>query len=177
MITDIQQPIVIIAEEGRSAEVVTRLARVGYDNALGYLEGGVEAWKAAGKETDHIEAITADELAKKVAAGLDGEIMDVRKPTEFLSQHVIGAINFPLDYINKNMNKLQRNEKLYLHCAGGYRSLIAASILKARGIHNLVDVENGWKAIAESTLPKTEHVCPTTMPQDLIDKAVEAVAH
>ena len=176
LITDIQQPIVIIAEEGRAEEVVTRLARVGYDNTLGYLEGGMDAWKAAGKETDSIQSITADELAIKMESGLEGTIVDVRKPTEYLSQHVIGATNFPLDYINKNMGRMDRNEKYYLHCAGGYRSLIAASILQARGYRNLVDVKNGWKAIEESAMPKTDHVCPTTMTQEVIDEAVAAVA-
>lgn len=176
LITDIKQPIVVIAPEGREEEVVTRLARVGYDNTLGYLEGGVEAWKAAGKETDSSERIDADELAKRMENGLDGTVLDVRKPTEYLSQHVVGATNFPLDYINKNMDKMSRSAKYYLHCLGGYRSLIAVSILKARGFHNIVDIRGGWKAIEESNVPKTEHVCPTTMAQETIDAAVAAVA-
>ena len=176
LLTDIKQPIVIIAPEGREEEVVTRLARVGYDHTLGYLKGGVEAWKAAGKETDQVTSITADELAEKMTNQLDGFVLDVRKPTEFLSQHVIGATNFPLDYINKNMDRLDRNETYYLHCLGGYRSMITASILQARGYRNLIDVKEGWKAIEESAVPKTEHVCPTKMAQEVIDEAVAAVA-
>ena len=175
LITDIKQEIVIIAPEGREEEVVTRLARVGYDNTLGYLEGGIEAWKAAGKETDSITSITADELATRLENGLDGTVMDVRKPTEYLSQHVVEATNFPLDYVNNNMNKLDREQTYYLHCLGGYRSMIMASILQARGFRNLVDIQKGWRAIEESAVPKTEHVCPTSMTQEVIDKAVEAV--
>ncbi len=175
LITDIQQPIVLIAPQGREEEAVTRLARVGYDNTIGYLEGGIEAWKAAGKETDSIESVTADELATRMDAGLDGTVLDVRKPTEFLSQHVIGATNFPLDYINRNFNRLDGNETYYLHCLGGYRSLITISILKARGYHNLVDITKGWKAIEESAVPKSDHVCPSTITQEVIDEAVTAV--
>lgn len=175
LITDIKQEIVIIAPKGRAEEVVTRLARVGYDNTLGYLEGGIEAWKAAGKETDSITSITAEELSKRMENGLDGTVMDVRKPTEYLSQHVVEATNFPLDYVNNNMNKLDREQTYYLHCLGGYRSMIMASILQARGYRNLVDIQKGWRAIEESAVPKTEHVCPTTITQEVIDKAVEAV--
>lgn len=175
LITDIKQPIVIVAPEGRADEVVTRLSRVGYDNTLGYLDGGLKAWKAAGKETDQVVATTAKDLAKEMDGEFDGEVLDVRKPTEYLSQHVVGATNFPLDYINSNMNKLGKNQKYYLHCLGGYRSLIATSILKARGYHNLVDILEGWRAIEDSAVPKTEHVCPTTIPQEVIDQAVSAV--
>lgn len=175
LITDIQQPIVLITPEGREEEVVTRLSRVGYDNTLGYLQGGIEAWLAAGKETDSIASITAEELAVQMQEGLQGTVVDVRKPTEFLSQHVIGATNFPLDYINKNMDRLDRNETYFLHCLGGYRSMITASILRARGYQKLVDVQKGWRAIEESNVPKTEHVCPTTIPQEVIDEAVSAV--
>jgi hydroxyacylglutathione hydrolase len=175
LITDIKQPIVIIAPEGRADEVVTRLSRVGYDNTLGYLEGGLKAWKEAGKETDSVFATNAADLANEMEGDFDGEVLDVRKPTEYLSQHVVGATNFPLDYINSNMNRLGKNQKYYLHCLGGYRSLIAISILKARGYHNLVDILEGWRAIEDSAVPKTEHVCPTTIPQEVIDQAVAAV--
>lgn len=174
LITDIKQPIVLITPEGREEEVVTRLARVGYDNTLGYLKGGLEAWKKAGKETDSITSMTTEQLAKKIEAG-EGTVLDVRKPTEFLSQHVNNATNFPLDYINRHMGKLNRNETYFLYCRSGYRSLVAASILQARGFQNLVDVENGWEAIEKSDVPKTDYVCPTTMTQEVIDKAVAAV--
>lgn len=175
LITDIKQPIVLITTEGQEEEAVTRLARVGYDNTLGYLKGGVAAWKAAGKETDFVESITADELAKRMETDLDGEVVDVRKPTEFLTQHVVGATNFPLDYINSNMNRLDRSKKYYIHCLGGYRSLITISILKARSYQNTVNILEGWHAIEESAVTKTEHVCPTTMAQKDIDAAVAAV--
>ena len=175
LITDIRQPIVLIAPEGREEEAVTRLARVGYDNTLGFLNGGIETWKAAGKETDSVESITAEELAIRLEEGLDGTVIDVRKPTEYLSQHVVGATNFPLDYINRHFNRLDRNETYYLHCLGGYRSLITASILKSRGYHNLVDIQEGWRAIEESAVPKTDYICPTTIEQEVIDEAVAAV--
>lgn len=175
LITDIRQPIVIIAPDGREEEAVTRLARVGYDNSLGYLQGGMEAWKNAGKETDFVDSVTAEDLANLMEDGLAGTVLDVRKPTEFLSQHVIGATNFPLDYINRNFNRLSHNETYYLHCQGGYRSMITVSILKSRGYHNIVDVRQGWKAIEQTTVPKTEYICPTTLEQEVLDEAVTAV--
>ncbi|MDX1684584.1 MAG: MBL fold metallo-hydrolase [Saprospiraceae bacterium] len=175
LITDIEQPIVIVAPEGREEEVVMRLSRVGYDNTLGYLKGGIEAWKEAGKEVDNVSGVTADELAEKMNGEIDGDILDVRKPTEYLSQHIKGAINFPLDYINSNMDRLEKDKKYFLHCLGGYRSMITASILKSRGYHDLVDIKEGWEAIEPSDIEKTEYVCPTTMDQEAIDKAVEAV--
>ena len=176
LIGDLKQPIVFLAEEGREEEVVTRLARVGYDNTLGYLKGGIEAWTAAGKETDFVDAITAEVFAKRLANGEVPTTLDVRKPTEFLSQHVTSAQNFPLDYINKNMNRLERSETYYLHCLGGYRSLIMASILKARGYHNLVDVIGGWRAIEVSGAPLSDYACPSTLSQETIDEAINAVA-
>ena len=177
LITDLRQPIVLVAPEGREEETVTRLARVGYDNTLGYLSGGFDSWKAAGKPMDTLDSISANELAREMAkGGLDGRVVDVRKPTEFLSHHVIGAANFPLDYVNTNMGRLDREEKYYLHCLGGYRSVIMGSILKARGYENLVDVLEGWRAIEESEIPKSDYSCPTTIPQEEIDAAIEAVA-
>ena len=175
LITDIKQPIVLIAPAGREEEVVTRLSRVGYDNTLGYLKGGIQAWQAAGYETDSIASITAEELAQVWEEGADGLVLDVRKPTEYLSQHLEEAENFPLDYINSNMDRLDRQQKYYLHCRSGYRSMVAASILKARGFHHLADVHKGWQALEKTTLPKTAYVCPTKMPQELIDQAVAEV--
>ncbi len=176
LIPDLQQPIVVIAPEGREEEAVTRLARVGYDNTLGYLKGGIEAWKAAGKELDRVESIPAEELERRFAQKLDGTLLDVRRPTEFLAQHVVGAVNFPLDYINRNMHRLQREGKYYIHCAGGYRSMITASILKSRGFHHVVDIQGGWKAIEQTDLPKTEYTCPTTIPQEVLDEAIAEVS-
>jgi hydroxyacylglutathione hydrolase len=176
LIPDLMQPIVIVAPVGQEEETVTRLARVGYDNTVGYLDGGFESWKNAGKPVDTMASITADELAKKIDNGLEGTVLDVRKPTEYLSQHIAGATNFPLDYVNLNMNKLDRNETYYLQCLGGYRSMIMASILRARGFENLVDITEGWRAIEVSEVPKTEYACPTTIPQEVIDAAIAEVA-
>ncbi|MCB0554341.1 MAG: MBL fold metallo-hydrolase [Phaeodactylibacter sp.] len=176
LITDLQQPIVFLTEEGREEEVVTRLARVGYDNTLGYLQGGVEAWKAAGKEVDTVSSVTAVELAERIQRGSVKKLLDVRKPTEYISQHALGALNFPLDYINNNMYRLDRNEEYYLHCLGGYRSMITASILKARGFHNVIDTTGGWHAIEVADIQLSEYACPTTLSQEVIDQAIEAVA-
>jgi glyoxylase-like metal-dependent hydrolase (beta-lactamase superfamily II)/rhodanese-related sulfurtransferase len=162
LIPDLQQPIVFITEEGREEEIVTRLSRVGYDNTLGYLKGGIKAWKEAGKETDSVKSIQATEFASAIKSG-DLTVLDVRKPSEFQSEHVEDAQNFPLDYINDNFDELDKNQTYHVHCAGGYRSMIAASILKSRGIHKLVDIAGGFKAISETDIPKTEYVCPSTL--------------
>ncbi len=176
LIPDLKQPIVLITEPGREEEAVTRLSRVGYDNTLGYLEGGMEAWKAAGKEVDRIEQVTAEELAAAYKAGQVEQVLDVRKPTEFLSQHVLDARNFPLDYINANMDKLDREKTYHLHCLGGYRSMITASILRSRGFENIVDIKGGWRAIEETDIPLTDYVCPTTLSKEVVEEAVNAVA-
>lgn len=161
LITDIKQPILIIANEDNEEEVVTRLARVGYDNTLGYLKGGVKAWKAAGKETDHIESISADELAK---LGKKAPIIDVRKASEYSSEHIIGAENIPLDYINDNMSHIDKNETAYVHCAGGYRSMIFNSIMRARGYNNLINVTGGFSAIKDNgKFNVSPYVCPSTL--------------
>jgi hydroxyacylglutathione hydrolase len=176
LIVDLQQPIVILAPEGREQEVVTRLARVGYDNTLGYLEGGIDAWRATGRAVDTIETVTADELHLRMKAGAVEHLLDVRKPTEFLSQHAEEAENFPLDFINQNMHRLNSGQTYYIQCLGGYRSMITASILKARGFRNVVDILGGWREIEASDIPKTNFVCPTTIPQDVIDEAMASVA-
>jgi len=176
LIVDLQQPIVLVAPEGREEEVVTRLARVGYDNTLGFLKGGMATWKAAGKEIATIESITAAEFAGRHQNNQVQTVLDVRKPTEFLSQHVEDARNFPLDYINANMDKLDREQEYYLHCQGGYRSMITASILQSRGFDNVIDIKGGWKAIEHTSVPITEYVCPTTLSQDVIDHAMSEVA-
>jgi len=164
LIPDIQQQILIIAEEGREEEVVTRLARVGYDYAIGYLQGGMAAWKAAGKEVDQIESVTAEELATKINQGGEVNILDVRKNTEHFAEHVIGSENVALDYINENLSQVDKNKTYYVHCAGGYRSMIFNSILRARGYDNLIDVQGGFKAIKDSEkVPVSAYVCPSTM--------------
>jgi glyoxylase-like metal-dependent hydrolase (beta-lactamase superfamily II)/rhodanese-related sulfurtransferase len=159
MIPDINQKLLIVADPGMEEEVMTRLSRVGYDQTIGYLEGGFEAWKASGKEVDTINQVTAEELA-----GIEGAtIVDVRKEGEYLSEHVIDAINVQLDYLNDEMSAVPQEGTFYVHCAGGYRSVIAASILKARGYHNLVDVAGGFGAIKETSLKVSDYVCPSTL--------------
>ena len=162
LLPDIKQPILLVAEEGREEEVVTRLARVGYDYTIGYLKGGFEAWKAAGKQTDQIKSISADELAA-IKKNDDVEILDVRRKSEYDSEHLAGAENAPLDYVNESMLKVKKDKPVYVHCAGGYRSMIFASILKARGYENIIDVKGGYKALKESGKFKvTEYVQPKT---------------
>ncbi|HEU0109787.1 MAG TPA: MBL fold metallo-hydrolase [Flavisolibacter sp.] len=163
LIPDIKQQILLVTDKGREEEVITRLARVGYDYTIGYLKDGFEAWKAAGKETDSIVSIDAGELAEKMKSE-DVKVVDVRKKGEYVSEHVEGAIHMPLDDINDHLSDLDKNETYYVHCAGGYRSMIYNSILKARGYTNLIDVKGGFKAIKENgNIPVTDYVCPTTV--------------
>ncbi|MDF2157350.1 MBL fold metallo-hydrolase [Algoriphagus sp. CAU 1675] len=164
MIPDLKQEILVVADEGREEEVITRLARVGYDYSIGYLKGGFDAWKASGHEIDQIKSISVDELAKIKEENPDINILDVRKNSEFLSEHVIDAENAPLDYINDSMLKVNKDKTYYVHCAGGYRSMIFNSILRARGYDNLIDIAGGFKAIKESEKFKvSDYVCPTTL--------------
>lgn len=164
MIPDVKQEILLVTDEGREEEVVTRLARVGYDYSLGYLKGGFNAWKNAGKEIDSITRISADELAVIADQESLAEIVDVRKDSEYKSEHVENAISAPLDFVNDSMLKLNKDKTYYVHCAGGYRSMIFASILKARGYDKLIDVRGGFKAIKDSNKFKvTDYVCPSTL--------------
>jgi rhodanese-related sulfurtransferase len=176
LIPDIKQNILLVTPQGREEETVTRMARVGYDNTLGYIDGGFDTWKNSGKEIDTVVSIDASQFKDRMNVEHDREILDVRKPTEFLSQHVKDAVNLPLDYINSNMDRVDRDGKYYLYCRSGYRSLVAASILKSRGFHNIVDIEGGFAGIEEDgKIPLTEYVCPTTIPQEVIDEALAAV--
>lgn len=161
LITDIKQAIILIVPEGKSKEAITRLSRVGYDNTLGYLEGGIEAWKNSGKETASIISIEAKEFAARFSDDLN--VLDVRKDGEYKAKHIENVQHFALDYINQNMHQIDATKEYYIHCAGGYRSVIAASILKARGFHNVIDVAGGFKAIKETSLPLTDFVCPSTL--------------
>jgi glyoxylase-like metal-dependent hydrolase (beta-lactamase superfamily II)/rhodanese-related sulfurtransferase len=162
MIPDIKQQILIITEPGREEEVVTRLARVGYDYCIGFLEGGFEAWQHSGQEVDMIEQVDVNELQGLVAQGAN--VLDVRKKSEYDSEHVVNAENAPLDFINDSMQQINKDKTYYVHCAGGYRSMIFISTLRARGYDNLVDVKGGFKAIKESDKFKvTDYVCPTTL--------------
>ncbi|MBF8148342.1 MBL fold metallo-hydrolase [Winogradskyella sp. F6397] len=162
LIKDIKQPIVLVVPEGKSEEAVTRLSRVGYDNTLGYLEGGLEAWKKAGKDVETLDSISAEELAKRANEN-SVNILDVRKDGEYLSSHIVDAQHLSLDYINEKMSEVSKDKTYYVHCAGGYRSVIAASILKARGYDKLIDVAGGFGAIQNTDLKTTDFVCPTTL--------------
>lgn len=164
LIPDIKQQILILADAGREHEVVTRLARVGYDYAIGFLEGGFAAWEAAGLEVDTIRSVSVDAFAAAAAANPEINILDVRKKSEYDSEHILNAVNAPLDYINDSMLLVDKKKTYYVHCAGGYRSMIFASILKARGYDNLINVAGGFGAIkASGKFNVSDYVCPTTM--------------
>jgi len=163
MIPDIKQEILLVTDEGREDEVITRLARVGYDFTIGYLKGGIAAWIKAGKDVDQIESISVDETMNRAKSG-QGKIIDVRKTSEYLSEHIMEVENAPLDFINDSMLKINKDHTYFVHCASGYRSMIFISTLKARGYENLIDVKGGFKAIKESEKFKlSEYVCPTTL--------------
>lgn len=154
LITDLKMPILFICDEGKEQEVVDRLARVGYDNPIGFLEGGFEAWKAAGEDVETVEEITAEDFANTFNMETMN-VLDVRKESEYEAQHLVGVQNFALDFINRNMSELSSENRYYLHCAGGYRSLIAATILKSRGITDVVNVLGGFKALAATNVELT----------------------
>ena len=162
LIADVKQPLLLITPEGREEEAITRLSRVGFDQTLGYLKGGFQAWQAAGKEWDTITSVSADAFAQTLAHE-EISVFDVRKATEYLSEHVQDAHNSPLDFLNNHLAEFPQNKPFYVHCAGGYRSVIAASILKSRGIHNSIDVAGGFKSIAQTSVPRTDYVCPSTL--------------
>ena len=162
LIGDVKQPILLVTPEGREEETVTRLARVGFDNTLGYLEGGIEAWTNANKATDSVNGIEATEL-KTELKDENSLVFDVRKPGEYLSEHLLGATSTPLDYINDHMSEFPSGKSFFIHCAGGYRSMIAASILKSRGIHNLIDVKGGFASIKKAEIKVSDYVCPSTL--------------
>jgi glyoxylase-like metal-dependent hydrolase (beta-lactamase superfamily II)/rhodanese-related sulfurtransferase len=154
LIHDLNQAIVLVTPPGREEEVVMRLSRVGYDNCLGYLKGGMKAWEEEGKEISKIESISAEDFSQRITSA-QLNILDVRKPGEYENQHIVDVPNKPLDFINEWTSSISTNNQYYIHCAGGYRSMIAASILKARGFNNLVDVAGGFSAISKTTVPLT----------------------
>jgi glyoxylase-like metal-dependent hydrolase (beta-lactamase superfamily II)/rhodanese-related sulfurtransferase len=164
LIPDILQNILVVAAEGREEETIKRLARVGYDRVLGYLEGGFASWVAEKRDFDTVKRINADELAAICTTNPQVTVLDVRKKSENYSERLPNAINLPLDDINHTFSELPDAETLYIHCAGGYRSMIFASILKSRGVHNLVDVRGGFGAIKNAGLQEvTAYMCPSTM--------------
>ena len=158
MIVDVKQPILLVADLGKEQEAITRLSRVGFDNVLGHLADGFETWKMEGKETDTANRITPEQFASKVKIG-ESKIIDVRKESEYAAEHIEDAYSKPLAYINDWIKDINPQEHFYLHCAGGYRSMIAASILQARGYRNFTEVEGGFNAIAQTNVPKTDFVC------------------
>jgi len=162
MIPDVKQEILLITYPGKEEEAITRLSRVGYDFALGYLKNGFDTWKRSGKTIDTISRINGETYADQYKAQ-NPITIDVRKKSEFDSEHVIGAINVPLNQINQHLATFPKDQPFVVHCAGGYRSMIAASILKQRGWDDFVDVSGGFKEMAETDIPKSEYVCPTTM--------------
>lgn len=157
LIVDVKQPILLITEPHTEEEAITRLARVGFDNVIGYLDGGFENWKNEGHETDEIHRISAEEFAAQFQP--NAKVIDVRKPGEFDSNHVETAENKPLDYISDWVGNTDDSEHFYLHCAGGYRSMIAASILNSKGIRNFTEVEGGFNKIKETQVPTTQTAC------------------
>ena len=164
LITNIDQKIIFIAEdETRVNEIAIRFSRVGYDNTLGYLFGGIKNWIDHGYEVDKIGSISGHEFVERLAAGTMEKALDLRKESEYLSEHVVGVENFPLDFINSNFAEINTEKEYFLHCATGYRSLVAASIFKANGVENVTDVRNGFVDIKETNAPLTEYVCPTTL--------------
>jgi glyoxylase-like metal-dependent hydrolase (beta-lactamase superfamily II)/rhodanese-related sulfurtransferase len=158
MIADVNTPILLVTDHGKEEESVTRLARVGFDNQIGHLKGGIEAWIAAGKEVDKVKRISAGQFASEVKIG-ESKVIDVRKETEYAAEHIDESFSKPLAYINDWIKDINPSEHFYMHCQGGYRSMIAASILQARGYRNFTEVEGGFAAIAKTELPKTDFVC------------------
>ncbi|MFM9988362.1 MBL fold metallo-hydrolase [Flavobacterium sp.] len=158
LIADVNQPILIVSEVGKEEETITRLSRVGFDNLLGHLKGGFETWINSGKETDTIKRITAEQFAGEVKIG-ESKIIDIRKESEYSAEHIEEAYNKPLAYINDWIKNINPQEHFYIHCAAGYRSMIAASILQARGYRNFSEIEGGFNAISKTPLPKTDFVC------------------
>ena len=162
LIVDVKKAILLVVPEGREEEAVTRLSRVGFDNTLGFLSGGIEAWKEEGKEIDTVNSIPTSDFIS-LHNKKKGEIFDVRKQSEYLSEHVLESRNIPLSDLNFHLSEFPKEAEFFLHCAGGYRSMIAASILKSRGYHNLIDIQGGYQALKQTEIPKSNYVCPSTL--------------
>ena len=161
LIADVKQHILLIASPDRVEEAITRLSRVGFDNTIGYLKGGFDTWRTAGKEVDTLTSIPATALKAVLVDNVP--VFDVRKASEYASEHIPAAENTPLSFLNQHLATFPAKENFYIHCAGGYRSVIAASILKNRGIHNIIDVAGGFKAIKEAEIPVSDYVCPSKL--------------
>ena len=157
MIVDVQQPILLVSDLGTEEEVITRLSRVGFDHVIGFLEGGFESWEKSGKEIDTVNRISADEFANQFNE--KSKIIDVRKPAEYEAEHVSEAFSRPLDAISDWAGKINDSEHFFVHCAGGYRSMIAASILNSRGIRNFTEIEGGFNKIKETSVARSNFMC------------------
>ncbi|TCI95099.1 MBL fold metallo-hydrolase [Tenacibaculum sp. M341] len=162
LIANVSQPILLVTEKGDEEEAIKRLSRVGFDQTLGYLKGGFNAWKESSKEYDTVNSISVATF-KEIIAGDDVTVFDVRKEGEFLSEHLLKAKNTPLDYINDYLTQFPEETTFYIHCASGYRSMIAASILKSRGVHNFIEIKGGFKAIKEANIEVSNYLCPSTL--------------
>lgn len=161
LIKDIQQPILLVTPQGKEADTIIRLSRVGFDNVLGYLDGSFASWQKSEKEIDTLSSVSVEVLEQKINE--NALVFDVRKPGEFASEHIKIAESTPLDFLNKHISEFPKKEEFYVHCAGGYRSVIAASILKARGFHNVIDVAGGYAAVRNTTIERTAAVCTSTL--------------
>ncbi len=161
LIMNTKQPILLITPEGKENETITRLSRVGFDNVMGYLDGGIDSWKKSGYETDYISSISPEQFYHEMNS--NSIVVDARKQSEYDAEHLENAINLPLDTINSIFDLIPKNEDFYLHCAGGYRSVIFGSILKSRGFHNFINIEKGINGIRTTNVPITNFVCPSTL--------------
>jgi len=162
LLVDVKMPLLLVAEPGTEVEAITRLSRVGFDNVIGILNGGFNSWKEAGKRVDTITAVSASELAEKVNSDSNTKVIDVRRPSEYSAEHLDGASHAPLSFLTDYLERLPK-EDFYMHCAGGYRSVIANSILKKHGIHNAIEVLGGYNAIVKTDAPRTDFVCPDSI--------------
>ena len=161
LIKDIKQPILLVTPEGKEEATITRLSRVGFDNVLGYLDGSFEAWKNSGKQIDTLTSVPAENL--ETIENKENIVFDVRKPGEYLSEHIENVSNTPLDFLNNHLAEFPKDKEFYVHCAGGYRSVIAASILKSRGFDKVIDVAGGYASIKKTNVKRTATVCPSTL--------------
>ena len=161
LIKDVTQPILLITPIGEEETAIKRLSRVGFDNVLGFLDGGFDTWQKSGKEIDTLRSVTANDLEEAIKN--NGIVFDARKPGEYANEHIVDVPNIPLDFLNNHIEEFPTDKDFYIHCAGGYRSVIAASILKARGYHNVIDVAGGYGAIKDTNITRTVTVCPSKL--------------
>lgn len=161
LVKDVTQPILLVTPVGEEETTITRLSRVGFDNVLGFLEGGFETWKGSDKEIDTLRSVSAQDLEKAIEN--NAPVFDSRKPGEYANEHIVDVPSTPLDFLNDHISEFPSDKDFYIHCAGGYRSVIAASILKSRGFHNVIDVAGGYGAIKKTNIKRTTTVCPSTL--------------